>query len=580
MVFLKFNVMKKFSYILISIISLQLFSCSKDAPEPKPEGPEIPVILPQEDPELAKTIGFFLDSWSPKNWTIPSSFDVATAPTSTNSTVTVDFAKVITKIPESIYGNNANLWSGEMVTNAGLMTNMTNLKPNIIRFPGGSISDVYFWNTDTAPVTAPATLLSADGTEKPSGFWYGKNNANWTISLDKYYQLLQTTNSKGIITVNYGYARYGIGENPVEDAAKLAADWVTYDNGRTKYWEIGNENFGDWEAGYRINTTNNKDGQPEFLNGQLYAESFIIIANAMRIAAKAVGNSDIKIGAVLFESKSESWMSNNNKTWNAKLLPAIEESPDFYVIHSYFTAIADVNAATILETPKVKINEFMKYVINDLTLNLKQIKPFALDEWNIFAKDSKQQVSHINGLHGVLVIGESLKNKIGLAARWDLFNGWENGNDHGTFSNGDEPGIPYASPRPAFYQMYYFQKNMGDKLIEANKDATGNYEVYASSFSDGKVGLTFVNKAKTAINVKVKFKNFLIGQRMYWYNLAGGTDNGEFSRKIVINGQGPTLVAGGPANYATIKPYSATIANDINVALPALSSVFVIVAKK
>ena len=47
--------------------------------------------------------------------------------------------------------------------------------------------------------------------------------------------------------------RYGTGTNPAAKAAHLAADWVRYDNGRTKYWEVGNENFGDWEAGYRIN---------------------------------------------------------------------------------------------------------------------------------------------------------------------------------------------------------------------------------------------------------------------------------------------------------------------------------------
>jgi hypothetical protein len=53
--------------------------------------------------------------------------------------------------------------------------------------------------------------------------------------------MLQQTNNKGMITVNYGYARYGTGTNPAAKAAHLAADWVRYDNGRTKYWEIGNE---------------------------------------------------------------------------------------------------------------------------------------------------------------------------------------------------------------------------------------------------------------------------------------------------------------------------------------------------
>ncbi|MNF79300.1 hypothetical protein D3C84_615100 [compost metagenome] len=67
---------------------------------------------------------------------------------------------------------------------------------------------------------------------------------------------------------------------------------------------------------------------------------------------------------------------------------------------------------------------------------------------------------------------------------------------------------------------------------------------------------------------------------MFWYTLIGDTDNGEFSRKVIINGNGPTLTAGGPTNYATIKPFSSLITNVTNVTLPARSSVFVVIEKK
>ena len=87
----------------------------------------------------------------------------------------------------------------------------------------------------------PDTLLNADGSKYRNYYWYGKNTDSWTQSIDNYYQLLSATNSKGMLTVNYGYARYGTGPSPVQAAAHLAADWVRYDNGRTKYWEIGNE---------------------------------------------------------------------------------------------------------------------------------------------------------------------------------------------------------------------------------------------------------------------------------------------------------------------------------------------------
>ena len=115
-----------------------------------------------------------------------------------------------------------------MVTEAPLISHLTHLKPNVIRFPGGSISDVYFWNKpfNAPPSDAPAQLLDANGVASTAGYWGGQTTDSWTISLNNYYTMLQQTGNQGTITVNYGYARYGTGNNPVSQAAHLAADWV------------------------------------------------------------------------------------------------------------------------------------------------------------------------------------------------------------------------------------------------------------------------------------------------------------------------------------------------------------------
>src|SRR5690606_22506885 len=211
--------------------------------------------------------------------------------------ITIDASAIITKVPRGIAGNNSNLWMTQIVTENALMNHINQLKPHIIRFPGGSISDIFFWNAEknSPPADAPAQLVKADGSKEAAGYWYGKNNESWTFSVNNYYQLLQTTGNTGMITINYGYARYGTSADPVAAAAHLAADWVRFDNGRTKYWEIGNENFGDWEAGYRIDPALNKDGQPEYSSGQLYGKHFKVFADSMRKAAQEVGTA-IKIG--------------------------------------------------------------------------------------------------------------------------------------------------------------------------------------------------------------------------------------------------------------------------------------------
>jgi len=98
----------------------------------------------------------------------------------------------------------------------------------------------------------------------------------------------------------------------------------------------------------------------------------------------------------------------------------------------------------------------MKYITQTRQANGAIVKPIVMDEWNMWANGTKQQVSNVSGIFAVLVMGEALKNKYGLAAGLDLLNGWANGDDHGMFSSGDERGANKWSPRPSFHYIYYF----------------------------------------------------------------------------------------------------------------------------
>lgn len=581
---------QRFLKIFACVFVVIIFSCKKTPVDPAPVTP--PVIVPPVavdttitagvDPSTPNTMGFFLDDWAPKTFTAPAYTEAAIA-TSAANTVTVDATSIITKIPLSVFGHNAVWWMGPVAGNPKAIEPLTNLHPHIIRFPGGSSSDCYFWNGEQGalPADAPVMLVDENGVKKEPGYNYGKTDYNWQCNLDNYYTMLQQTNNKGIITINYGYARYGTGTNPVAAAAHLAADWVRYDNGRTKLWEIGNENYGNWEWGYRIDVSTNKDGQPEFLTGALYAQHFKVFVDSMQKAASETG-SQIYIGAVTAESPApEAWQSNNRRTWNTGMLPGIDNKADFFVVHNYFTPYdQNSNAAVILASAAKESGDMITYVTQQMQSYGATVKPVAMDEWNMWAKDSKQQVSNTSGLFAVLVMGESLKNKYGMAARWDLMNGWSNGDDHGMFSSGDEPGVDKWSPRPSFYYMYYLQKMLGDRLVNNVVTGSASIKAYTSTYSSGEVNINIVNTSATAQTVEVKMKNFYSGSRFYWYSFAGSNDNGEFSRKVLVNGSGPAGVAGGPASYATLKAFSAVSANGIKVTVPALGAVMLVVDKK
>jgi hypothetical protein len=202
-----------------------------------------------------------------------------------------------------------------------------------------------------------------------------------------------------------------------------------------------------------------------------------------------------------------------------------------------------------------------------------------LNEWNITSQGSMQQVSFVNGIHSAILLGESLKSKYGMTSRWDLANGWSGGNDHGLFNNGDEPGVVKWNPRPAFYYMYYFQKMLGDRILPSSVTGS-NVLSYASSFTSGEKAVILVNKGNASQVALVTLENATPGQRFYWYVLTGGTDNGDFSRKVFVNGRGPTQISGGPsADYSTLKPYSAMTNGGIKVTLPARSVAYLVIDK-
>lgn len=75
-------------------------------------------------------------------------------------------------------------------------------------------------------------------------------------------------------------------------------------------------------------------------------------------------------------------------------------------------------------------------------------------------------------------------------------------------------------------------------------------------------------------------KNFYPGIRYYWYSLEGSNDNGEFSRKVLVNGNGPVGEAGGPTNYHTMKALSSVTTNGLKVTIPARGAIFMMVDKK
>jgi len=580
---------KKLSVIIFACCGI-LQACKKDSSGNSNNGgtdtgTSTGTIIPPTEPAIANTQGFFLDNWQAKIFTAPNYTTVAKPASVGPVTVSVDLSQEITKVSNYEYGNNTNPFMGPISTDATLMANIDNLSPNIIRFPGGSLSDIYFWDQSSqAPADAPAQLLDDNGNASPAGYWFGNSPDNWTMTVDDYYSLLSQSKSTGLITVNYGYARYGTSANPAQVAAHYAANWVRYDKGRTTYWEVGNEVYGNWEAGYQIDPTANKDGQPTIQDGTTYGNHFKIFADSMRAAAAQVGNNNIKIGIVLTGANDQN-VSGQVDNWNANVLQASGNTADFFVVHNYYTPYEQNSTpAVILGTPAPGTSGMMSWIKSSAQAAGVTQKPVAMDEWNIFATGSNQMVSNVAGLHAVMVLGEALKDQISMASRWDLANSWDGGDDQGLFNNsspagGAEPNAPAWNARPAFYYMYYFQNFIGDHLVSSSSNS-GDIVSYGSSYTSGQAGVILVNQGTGDHVVNINFKNFAAGSNYYYYTLKGGTDNSPFSHKVYVNGVGPAGDSGGPLNFLTIPASSSGITGGISVTVPALGAVYLVADKK
>lgn len=514
--------------------------------------------------------GFFLDSWMPKTIEVTAFDSIAQATEAATVTINIDASNVSSKVSKYAFGHNAGLWGGKLEKSPLAVEHITNLNPHIIRWPGGNISNDYFW--DASDESTLPSDLPLDFVKK--AHIYGSNENSWTMSVNSFYKTLEATNSKGIICVNYAYARYGTGEDPVLTAAKYAADWVRYDNGRTKFWEIGNENYGSWETGYEIDTELNQDGQPKEQTGALYGQHCKVFIAEMRKAAREVGT-DIKIGVVVYQSDDKNF--DAVKEWNKGVMAEAASTADFLIPHKYFGNKNETNANVILNTANAGIIQIQEMLNAELKThaNLDPM-PLALTEYNIWPEGQMQQVSHIAGMHSVLAIGNLISNGFGAANRWDFMNGWKEGDNHGLFANG-EPGIPKYTPRATFFYPYFMQRYFGDKVLKNSVSGSENIECFTSKFSSGQVGLVLVNKGTTDKVVTATIDNFSLGNKYYYYLLTG-EEGVPYSRKVYVNGVTSTQYpGGGPENYDVLKPFGTTISGDVKLKIPGQGTLFVLV---
>lgn len=438
----------------------------------------------------------------------------AAAPAPVN--VTVNASQSLGTLTSLSKGVNTAVWDGHLrdsataaaVSNAGVRT---------LRYPGGSTSDVYHWQS--------ATNVAGQG--------YADPNNNF----DAFMGVAKATNSQPIITVNYG------GGTPQE-----AAGWVqyankggshysgpvpTYPGGSSaghrygvKYWEVGNENYGNGTYG----ATWEYDTHP--LGSSTYATNVVAFSQSM----KAV-DPTINIGVVL--TAPGNWpdgvtSASSPQPWNDTVLPIACSSIDFVVAHWYPQGPGNETDAGLLASTnqiaamasglRAKVNQYCG-------THASAVKIMITETNSVYTNPGRQSVSVVNALYLADNYTTWLENGVANVDWWDLHNGITDGNssdilygntqygDYGVLSNGTcdsaTPAIcePVANtPFAPYYglQMLKYLGRAGDTMVASSSDQS-LVAVHAVKQDDGRLAVLLINKDPSAsYTVSLAFNGFKV----------------------------------------------------------------------
>lgn len=505
--------------------------------------------------------GFFEQSFKPRRFQRPEKRTKGTTPSGDVSvTITVFPEDTVQKIVPTLFGNNANSVMGAALLSDDLygLTHMRRANIRTLRLPGGTWSNQWLWDgvnhwgedlhehyVDSAVMSLPTH--------------------SWNYNTDDLLTLCRVSGARPQICVNFALARYIDAPDAVEQAAHYAAEWVRDVNVQkglgVTYWEVGNENYGDWEKGFVVNG--------DTISAEFYGKAFCVFADSMKAA-----DSSIKVGAVVLGANEWSFLPD----WTETVIKKVQNHADYLVIHDYFNWKADANAVTETEVLNglSQIGENSVYLDQCIAAytDLKESLPVAMTEFNIFA--GRKNSSFLGGIFLSRALGEFITHGYGLANFWGTVGGWDSaGNDMGMLSR-NEPGVRDYTPHASFFPYYYYERTFGDYLVKA-QSSKRDVTVYASLFASGHMGLVIANSGAVDEVVLLESEHFAFGERAFLYMLDADSLS---ARTFRINGIAPESGLHGPLGYDTIAAVELPVEGALKLTAPRYSMTYLVIEPK
>jgi alpha-N-arabinofuranosidase len=408
--------------------------------------------------------------------------------------ITVNATQVGRTVDDRLFGLNTAVWDNAF-NNAETLPLLKAIDIRTLRFPGGSTSDTYDWQTNKSYQPGTRTL----------------NTWSWSTSFDDFAQTAVTLNANVFITANYG-----------SGTAQQAADWVTYSNLTKKYgfkyWEIGNENYGTWEE-------------------DIHAAKWDPVTYATEvkdyIAKMKAVDPTIKIGVVVLDGEESASDSSrtavtnprtgaSHKGWTPVMLSTLKAlgvTPDFAIFHRYPYGPGSESDANLLAgrsqsgTTWADDAAGLRAQLNDYlgTIDGPRVELVVTENNSVYSNTGKQTTSLVNGLFMADSLGQLLQTEFNGFVWWGLRNsqdkgnnnsaslyGWRNYGDYGVIAPGNATETPVSAPYPTYYVMKLLQRFVrgGDQIVRATSD-NPLLATYAAKRTDGTLSILVINKSRT-----------------------------------------------------------------------------------
>ncbi len=409
----------------------------------------------------------------------------ARAHAQTTASVAVAAGTSLATIPAGGVGLNTGVWDTNLMDgNVPALAQKAGI--TALRYPGGSTADMYDWQSNAIV---------------PGQSSYADPNNNF----DAFIALARSTGAMPIVTIDYGTNAAGTGGN----TGDTAAAWVAYANTTkgygVKYWEIGNEVYGNGEYGAAWETDMHSAHDPT-----TYGQNIHDFIGAMKAA-----DPSIKIGAVL--AAPGNWPDGQTPDWNSNVLAQCGASIDFVIIHWYPQNPGNESDAGLLAGPQNGIGGSpgiaamvakVRALINQYGgSNAPNVQIFVTETNSVASNPGKQTLSIVNAMFLADGVMTWLENGVSNVDVWALHDtpaygnsssnlyGTTNYGDYGVVSSGigSEPAVD--TPFPSYYalQMLANVGHSGDALVSA-ESSNSLVSAHAVKQANGNLAVLLINK--------------------------------------------------------------------------------------